>query len=54
MSKSFLKNLVKMCEAFFYSCRIKLLPGVDIDQIEKVETRVFPGDPYSPDAPELV
>jgi len=43
-----------MCKAFFYSCKVKLLPGVDIDQIEKVEKRQFPGDVYAPDTPGLI
>lgn len=54
MSKSFLKNLTKMCEAFFTGCKIKLLPGISMDTIDNIESRIFPGDPYSPDAAELV
>jgi len=54
MSKPFLANLVEMCEAFFLGCKVKLLPGVGIESVDRIETREFPGDPCSPDAPGLI
>lgn len=33
-----------MCKAFFYGCKVKLLPGVDIDSIDKVEKRTLSMD----------
>ena len=41
MSKSFLSNISKMCKAFFHGCKIKMLPSIDIDSIDKVEKRVL-------------
>jgi hypothetical protein len=41
MSNSFLKQISKMCKAFFLGCKVKLLPSVNIDSIEKVEKRVL-------------
>jgi hypothetical protein len=30
-----------MCKAFFFGCKIKILPKIDIDKIEKVEKRLL-------------
>ncbi len=44
MSKGFLSNIAKMCKAFFHGCIIKMLPGIDINSIDKVTTRVLSFD----------
>ncbi|CDW89051.1 archaemetzincin-2 isoform x2 [Stylonychia lemnae] len=36
------------------TCKIKTLPSVDINTIENIETRKFPGDQYAPDTPGLL
>jgi hypothetical protein len=41
MSPKFLSQTAKMCKAFFFGCKVKLLRGIDIDSIEKVEKRVL-------------
>eukprot|EP00347_Sterkiella_histriomuscorum_P017046 403350867 len=40
MSLSFLKNMQKMCQAFFLGCQIKILPSIEFQDIDKLESRV--------------
>lgn len=39
MSKSFLKNIKLMCEAFFYGSKVKILPSFSLQDIPKVDKR---------------
>jgi hypothetical protein len=45
MSKSFLKNIEKMCSAFFYGCKVKVLKPFDIDKVDRIEKRNVFDDP---------
>ena len=48
MSSNFLKSIRYMCKAFFYGCKVKLLPAVPIETISKIETRILTEDIDTP------